>query len=115
MYWIPTCSTCQKALDYLLSHNVEVERYRNLKTEPLSREEVQHLAGLVGGPPELFSKQARKYRSMGLAGKEVSGEDMLTLMANEYTFIKRPVIVDGDRAVAGFSKKRYEEFLGRQA
>jgi arsenate reductase-like glutaredoxin family protein len=36
---------------------------------------------------------------------------MLDLMAQEYTFIKRPVVVDGERAVAGFTGKNYDRFF----
>ena len=38
---------------------------------------------------------------------------MLRLMAEEYTFIKRPVLIIGERAIAGFTPKAYERFLQR--
>jgi arsenate reductase len=37
---------------------------------------------------------------------------MVRPMAEEYTFITRPVIVRGDRATAGFSVKRVDELVG---
>jgi arsenate reductase-like glutaredoxin family protein len=36
----------------------------------------------------------------------------LQLIAEEYTFVTRPVIVRGDRATAGFSATRVDELLG---
>jgi arsenate reductase-like glutaredoxin family protein len=36
---------------------------------------------------------------------------MLDLMSEEYTFIKRPVLVNGKRAICGFSPKSYDSFL----
>jgi arsenate reductase len=33
-------------------------------------------------------------------------------MAEEYTFVTRPVIVRGGRATAGFSAKRVDELVG---
>lgn len=111
LYWLPNCSTCKKAAQFLENQNVKISEFRNLKENPLSREEVEKLAAKVGGASELFSRRAVKYREMKLQSRELSGEEMLDLMASEYTFIKRPVLVSGDNAIAGFSEKRYKEFL----
>jgi arsenate reductase len=51
---------------------------------------------------------------MGLHERELSHDEMLDLMADEYTFIKRPVLVLGEQAVAGFSPKAYDQFLGKR-
>jgi arsenate reductase len=61
---------------------------------------------------KLFSTCAMKYRSMGLHEPTLSDDDLLRLMAEEYTFVTRPVIVRGDRATAGFSAKRVDELVG---
>ena len=82
-----------------------IRNFRNLKEEPLSEDEVRALAEKVGGIEALFSKRAMKYRQMGLHEREVSEDEMVRLMAEEYTFVTRPVIVRGNRATAGFSKK----------
>jgi arsenate reductase len=37
--------------------------------------------------------------------------EMVWLMAEEHTFVTRPVIVRGDRATAGFSAKRIDELV----
>ena len=73
--------------------------------------EVEKLAEKVGGADKLFSRRAIKYREMKLGERELSDAEMLDLMASEYTFIKRPVLVFGEKAIAGFSEKSYKEFL----
>jgi arsenate reductase len=60
----------------------------------------------------LFSKRAMKYRQMGLHERDLSDDDLVRLMAEEYTFVTRPVIVRGDHATAGFSAKRVDELMG---
>lgn len=112
VYWLPYCTTCQKAVKYLEEKGVPVRSFRNLKEEPLSVDEVRGLAAKVGGAEKLFSKRAMKYRSMGLHEREVSEDEMLRLMSEEYTFVTRPVIVRGGRATAGFSTKRADELVG---
>lgn len=108
-YWLPYCSTCVKAEQHLLSKGGSIKRYVNLKEEPLSREEVLKLCDLIGGPEKLFSKRAMKYRSMGLDKMTLSDEDLVNYMCQEYTFIKRPVLVTADKKIlAGFSAKQYD-------
>lgn len=114
LYWLPNCSTCQKAAKFLGQHGVKIEQFHNIKVEKLSREEVEKLADLVGGVTELFSKRAIKYREMKLNERELSDAEMLALMADEYTFIKRPVFVLNEKGIAGFSEKNYEKFLGNK-
>ncbi len=112
VYWLPYCSTCQKAVAYLEAKGVPIRAYRNLKEEPLSEDEVRSLAAKVGSVEKLFSKRAMKYRQMGLHEQQLSEDDLVRLMAEEYTFVTRPVIVRGDRATAGFSAKRVDELVG---
>ena len=112
VYGLPHCSTCQKAVAYLEGRGVAVDRFHDLKTDRLSAAEVRDLAERVGGVDRLFSRRAMKYRAMGLHEREVSEEEMLRLMAEEYTFITRPVVVAGDRATAGFSAKRLDALTG---
>jgi arsenate reductase len=106
------CTTCQKALQYLRDRQVTVRTLRDLKAQPLEEAEVRDLARKVGGADKLFSKRAMKFRKMGLHEKELSEDDLIRLMAEEYTFVTRPVIVRGDRATAGFSAKRVDELVG---
>ncbi|HEX2080361.1 MAG TPA: ArsC/Spx/MgsR family protein [Longimicrobium sp.] len=112
VYWLPYCTTCQKAVAYLHEQGVAIRGFRDLKAQPLERAEVEDLARKVGGADKLFSRRAMKYRQMGLHEQELSEDDLLRLMTEEYTFITRPVIVRGDRATAGFSTRRVDELVG---
>jgi arsenate reductase len=73
---------------------------------------VRALATRVGRVEKLFSRRALKYRQMGLHERALSDDEMVRLMAEEYTFVTRPVIVRSDRATAGFSRGRIEELVG---
>jgi len=110
-YGLPNCTTCQKALRRLDYHRVSDIKKRNIKDEPLTREEVERLATLLGGATNLFSRRSNKYREFGLKDKTLSENEMLDLMAGEYTFLKRPILVAGDKAIAGFFEKEYDEFF----
>lgn len=111
LYRLPHCSTCKKASEYLNNKGVSIARFQNIKEVPLSRENIEKLAEMLGGAENLFSRRAIKYREMRLNERELSTDEMLDLMSEEYTFIKRPVLVINQKAIAGFSAKTYENFL----
>ncbi len=92
-------------------HRVSITKLRDLKEEPLSREEVENLAEMLGGAENLFSKRAVKYREMKLSERELSEEEMLDLMTAEYTFLKRPILVKDGKAIAGYFEKMFDDFL----
>jgi arsenate reductase len=110
-YGLPNCTTCQKALRRLDYHRAQNVRKRNIKDEPLSRAEIERLAAQLGGAENLFSRRSVKYRELGLRDKTLSENEMLDLMTSEYTFLKRPILVAGGEAIAGFFEKEYDEFF----
>lgn len=113
-YGLPNCTTCQKALRRLDYHRVENVKKRNIKEESLSRDEIENLAKMLGGAGNLFSRRSVKYRELGLKDKEIFEAEMLDLMAEEYTFLKRPILVVGKQVIAGFFEKEYDEFFRRK-
>ena len=110
-YGLPNCTTCQKALRRLDYHRVPDVVKRNIRDEPLTREEIEKLAKLLGGAENLFSRRSVKYRELGLKDKTISADEMLDLMTEEYTFLKRPILVVGNKAIAGFFEKEYDAFF----
>lgn len=110
-YWLPNCSTCVKAKSHIERHGLRDFELRDIKENPLSRAEVEALAKLLGGANELFSRRAIKYREMKLNERELSSEEMLDLMSEEYTFLKRPILVYKGKAIAGFFEKFWNQFL----
>ncbi len=110
-YWLPGCSTCQKAKSFIERHGIRDFELRDIKENPLSREEVETLAKMLGGADELFSRRAVKYREMKLGEREVSPAEMLDLMSEEYTFLKRPILLIKGKAIAGYFEKFWNQFL----
>ncbi len=110
-YWLPNCTTCQKAKRRLDYHRISITKLRDLKEEPLSLDEVKNLAEMLGGVENLFSRRSVKFRELGLRDKEISKNEMLDLMTTDYTFLKRPILVINKKVIAGFFEKFFDEFL----
>ena len=49
-----------------------------------------------------------KYKSMGLKDKALTEKDYKRLILEEYTFLKRPVIIINDKIFVGNAKKTIE-------
>lgn len=111
-YWLPHCSTCQKAEAFLTAQGVKIKTTVDVKTQTVSKATVEKLASALGGAEALFSKRALKYRALGLHEKTLTEAEMIDWMVKEYTFIKRPVLVATDgKVISGFSEKQYSDWL----
>ena len=110
-YWLENCTTCQKAKKYLERHEIKDYEIRDIKNNPLTREEIVNLSAMLGGADDLFSRRAIKYREMKLSERELTEREMIDLMEGEYTFLKRPILVIGDKVIAGFFEKQFQDFI----
>lgn len=116
VYGMPQCKTCQRALDFLRFMKINISGFRDVKTDKLTEEEIRKLAEIAGGAEAIFSRRAIMYRALDLDKVDLSDEDMIRHMANEHTFIRRPLIVtDNQKIFAGFHDKRLREFFGIEA
>jgi len=81
---------------------------QDIKTQSMTLDQIDHMKELSGSYELLFSRKAMKYRTMGLADKNLSEEDYRILIHQEYTFLKRPVFIIGDTIFIGSAKKNIE-------
>ncbi len=84
---------------------------QDIKSEPMTLAQIDEMKKRSGTYESLFSRKAMKYRSMGLADKDLSEEDYQKLIQDEYTFLKRPVFIIQDEIFVGNSKKEIERLL----
>ncbi|NEQ49644.1 MAG: arsenate reductase [Leptolyngbya sp. SIO3F4] len=104
MYYLSTCSTCQRIQGELGSLLDGVELHE-IKGNPMTEEQLEEMRLLAGSYEALFSKRAMKYRQLGLHEQTLSEADMKTWILKEYTFLKRPVTLVGDTIFVGSAKK----------
>jgi arsenate reductase-like glutaredoxin family protein len=78
---------------------------REIKSSNVKPEELDAMKAHSGSYESLFNKRAIKYRQQKLNDKELSENDFRKLILEEYTFLKRPVLLAEDRVFAGNSKK----------
>lgn len=77
----------------------------DIKGSGIPKEDLAKMSKLQGSYESLFSRRAMKYKSMGLKEKSLTEEDYKSLILDEYTFLKRPVLLLDDEVYVGNSKK----------
>jgi arsenate reductase (glutaredoxin) len=80
-------------------------RLQDIKTEPISSAQLEEMKSLAGTYDALFSRRALKYRELGLKNRKLTENEIRQLILDEYTFLKRPVVISGRRIFAGSDKK----------
>ena len=103
IFHLSNCSTCKRIIGEL-NEGAGFE-LQNIKEQNISGEELDFMKEKVGSYEALFSRRAMKYRSMGLNEKQLTEDDYRKYILEEYTFLKRPVVVIEEDVFAGNAKK----------
>jgi len=83
---------------------------RDYAKSPLTAAELKDLfAGR--DPRDFLNPRSPAFKAMGLAGKTLSPEQALALMAKEPNLIKRPIVIAGKQMIAGFDRDRIRAAL----
>lgn len=103
IFHLKTCSTNQRILKEI-NPGSDVD-LQNIKEENIDAKTLDFLKEKVGSYEALFSKKAMKYRALGLDKKKLTEEDYRKYLLEEYTFLKRPFIINGEEVFIGNSKQ----------
>lgn len=107
IYHLENCTTNQRILKEI-KPGKEFEMV-NIKETNIEPEVLDWLKEKVGSYEALFSKRAMKYQEMGLKDKNLTEADYRKLMLEEYTFLKRPFIINGEEVFIGNTKAEVEK------
>jgi arsenate reductase len=106
IYYLSTCDTCKRILKEIDAP--AAFELQDIKKEPLTEKQLEELKKLSGSYENLFNKRARLYKERDLKNKELTKDDYKNLLLEHYTFLKRPVIVNGNDIFIGNSKNTVE-------
>lgn len=107
VYYLPTCSTCKRIIKELDLKTLGFE-FQDIKSNPITEEQLDFLCNKSGSYESLFSRVARKYKELGLKDQSLTENDYKEFILGEYTFLKRPVIIFNNSVFIGNSKKVVE-------
>lgn len=99
IYHLGNCGTCQRILSEI--PNIKRFEQQEIKSQPITAAQLDEMKKMAGSYESLFSKVALKYRSLGLNTMKLTEKDYRKYILQEYTFLKRPVIIIGERIFIG--------------
>ncbi len=109
-YCVSTCTTCQR----IMKDSDLIKKgyaYQNIKEEKITAAQLDEMKAMIGSYEALFSRRALKYKAMGLKDKKLTEKDYRDLILQEYTFLKRPVVISGKKIFSGSEKKTVAEVM----
>lgn len=109
----PKCTTCQKARQWLLEHQIDFEERHIVENRPQA-EELRLWIKKSGRPVKSFvNTSGLLYKSMNLKEKlpQMSLEEQLTLLASDGMLVKRPLLIGQDQIFSGFKPELWQQLL----
>ena len=100
VYYLATCSTCARIISETGLKDKGFD-FQNIKVEKITPAELAEMKMLAGSYEALFSRRSQQYKAMGLKDKTLTEKDYRLLILEEYTFLKRPVIIKGNEIFVG--------------
>ena len=104
IYHLANCTTCQAILEDVHAEGQQCQ-LQDIKTEKISPQQLEEMKKMAGSYEALFSRRALKYKEWGLKDKKLEEKDYRNYILEEYTFLKRPVAIIGDKIFVGNDKK----------
>ena len=78
---------------------------QEIKTERITAVQLEAMKKMAGNYEALFSRRALKYKELGLKDKKLEEKDYKKFILDDYTFLKRPVVMINDKIFVGSEKK----------
>lgn len=103
IYYLSTCDTCRRILQELTPPPDTV--LQDVKTDPVTEEQLAELREAAGSYEALFSRRARLFRQRGLHEADLTEADYRDLLLEHYTFLKRPVVLADTTVFIGNARK----------
>jgi arsenate reductase (glutaredoxin) len=113
IYQYKRCSTCVKAIKFLEANKLAYDSIAIREQAPTKNELLQMLDSYEGNIKKLFNTSGQDYRALGL-GKtltDLSLDEQLELLMGNGNLVKRPFVLNGDKAIVGFKEEIWQEFF----
>jgi len=114
IYTHPTCSSSKKAVEWIRNHELDYEEI-DLITGEISKKDFLKILSLTEeGTEEIISKRSQAYKNLNIDFDNISLNELLDLMNENRTLLRRPLVVDDKRLQVGYNEDDVRKFLPRK-
>ena len=111
VYQKPTCTTCRQVYAALKESGVDFNSV-NYYVEAIPKTKLKELLKKMGlSASELLRKKEDIYKTLKIADKDLSEDQLIDLMAKHPDLIQRPIVEKGARAILARPAERLKEIL----
>jgi len=111
VYQKPTCTTCRQVYAALKDSGVDFNSV-NYYVDPISKTKLKELLKKMGiSASELLRKKEEIYKTLKLAEKKLSEDELVDLMSKHPDLIQRPIVEKGTKAILARPAERLKEIL----
>lgn len=111
VYEKPTCTKCREMDRFLRESGVDFTKV-NYYIEPLSEKKLRDLLKKMDiTPRELLRTGESVYRELELSKRDLSDDEVISLMVKHPDLMQRPIVERGDRAVLGRPTENVKSIL----
>lgn len=113
LYLSPSCTSCRKARAWLDSYGVPYEEH-NILTQPMTTDDLKRiLAKTENGTEDIISTRSKVFQKMNIDVDDLTINQLLALISEHPSLLRRPIIVDDKQMQIGFSEDEIRAFLPR--
>jgi arsenate reductase len=110
VYEKPTCTTCRALFALLSERGIDAERV-DYHVTGLTEAQIRDLLAKADAAPLDFVRAREPLYAELVAGRNLSDDELIALMAEHPQLVQRPIVVRGDRAVLARPVERVLELL----
>lgn len=111
IYQKPTCSTCREAVRILKESGRPFEAV-NYYDRPFTKAQLKALLKKAKlAPRDVLRTKEDIYKTLGLAKKDVSDDDLIGLMVKHPDLIQRPLVEKGETAMLARPAETIKDLL----
>jgi arsenate reductase len=111
VYQKPTCTTCRQVYKALQDSGVDFDAV-DYYTDPIPAAKLRELLKKMRiGARDLLRTREDIYRTLELATRDLSDDEIIALMVKHPDLIQRPIVEKGSRAILARPAERLKDIL----
>lgn len=115
VYYLSNTNSGRTAMKWLEKHNLEFVDRKITKKKPIEEHEIKKmLAHAENGFDDLINTRTTKFKQLKLNENECSTDDLITVLIDNPSLIRLPIIIDEKKLVIGFNEREIRCFLSKQ-
>ena len=103
VFYLKSCNTCTRIIKEIKLDSSFI--FREIKSNPLTIKEIEMIHDLSKNYESIFNKRAKLFSEKKLRDVSLTELEYKNYILENYTFLKRPVIIKGEKIFIGNSKK----------